>query len=172
MMTDLKADNIYPSITSLIIKNQEYLLSMSHDGVFESLDYKKGTASGRYTNTAMRFTSSVNKNTFIHLKYYNNSNYVLNSFISKDRKSNYFFLIKIFFKNGNLTNNTPDPVNQTIVEKGLIGSLATCFEIKEYIECLYTNYEGYYKASVFDVLNFGNLYSKIIDENIVSEQQL
>lgn len=50
--------------------------------------------------------------------------------------------------------------------------MATCFEIKEYIECLYTNYEGYYKASVFDVLNFGNLYSKIIDENIVSEEQL
>jgi hypothetical protein len=50
--------------------------------------------------------------------------------------------------------------------------LATCFEIKEYIECLYTNSEGYYKASVFDVLNFGNLSSKIINENIVSEQQL
>jgi len=44
LMTNLDADNIYPSITSLIIKNEEYLLSMSHDGVFESLDYKKGTA--------------------------------------------------------------------------------------------------------------------------------
>jgi len=120
----------------------------------------------------MRYTSSINKNTFIHLKYYNNSYYILNSFISKDRKSNYFYLIKILFKNGNLNINKPDPVNQTTVEKGLIGSLATCFEIKEYIECLYTSEEGYYKASVNDVLNLDNLYNKIIDENKVSEPLL
>ena len=172
LMTNLEADNIYPSITSLIIKNQEYLISISHDGNFESLDYKNGFASGQYTNSAMGFTSSVNKNTFIHLKYYNNSNYILNSYISKDGKSNYFFLIKIFFKNGNLTKNKPIPVNETRVEKGLIGALASCFEIRDLIECLYTSSEGYYKASVFDVLNLRNLYSKIIDENIVSEQQL
>ena len=172
MMTNLEANNVYPSITSLIIDNEEYLISISHDGNFESLNYKNGSATGRYTNSAMGFTSNVNKNTFIHLKFYNNSNYILNSFISKDGKSNYFFLIKILFKNGNLTRNRPDPVNETRVEKGLIGALATCFEIEDYIECLYTSQEGYYKASVFDTFNLGNLYSKIIDENIVSEQEL
>ena len=76
------------------------------------------------------------------------------------------------FKNGNLTRNRTDPVNETRVEKGLIGALATCFEIEEYIECLHTSQEGYYKASLFDTFNLGNLYSKIIDENIVSEQEL
>ena len=69
LMTNLEADNIYPSITSLTINNEEYLISFSHDGNFESLDYKKGYASGRYTNTAMAYASNVNKNTFIHLKY-------------------------------------------------------------------------------------------------------
>ena len=172
VMTNLESDNIYPSITSLTINNEEYLISFSHDGVFESLDYNKGHAYGRYSYTAIGYTSNVNKNTFIKLKYYNNSNYVLNSHIAKDGKSNFFFLIKINFRNGNLTKNRPDPVNETRVEKGFIGALATCFEIKEYIECLYTNSERYYKASIFDVLNFGNLYSKIIDENIVSEPQL
>jgi len=172
MMTNLEADNIYPSITSLIINNEEFLISISHNGNFESLNYKNSSATGRYTNTAIGYTSNVNKNTFIHLKFYNNSNYILNSHISKDGKSNFFFLIKIFFKNGNLTKNRPDPVNETRVEKGLIGALATCFEIEEYIECLYTSQDGYYKASVFDTFNLGNLYSKIIDENIVSEQEL
>ena len=172
LMTDLEGDNIYPTMTSLIINNKEYLISLSHDGNIESLDYKKGYAYGRYVFSAIAYISKVNKNTFVHLKYYNNSNYILNSHISKNGKSNFFFLIKINFKNGNLTKNAPDPVNKTSVEKGLIGALATCFEIREFIECLYTNYEGYYKASVFDILNFGNLYSKIIDENIVSEEQL
>ena len=112
MMTDLEADNIYPSITSLIINNEEYLISISHDGVFESLDYKKGFAYGRYASAAIAYTSKVNKNSFIHLKYYNNSNYILNSHISKDRKSNFFFLIKIYFKHENLTRNRPDPVKR------------------------------------------------------------
>ena len=61
LMTNLEANNSYPSITSLIINNEEYLISLSHHGNFESLDYKKGYASGRYTTTAMTYTSAVNK---------------------------------------------------------------------------------------------------------------
>ena len=64
----------------------------------------------------MVYASKINKNTFIHLKYYNNSNY------KKNRKIKFFFLIKIFFKNGNITKTRPDPVNETRVEKGLFGA--------------------------------------------------
>ena len=107
MTTNLEGNNTYPLITSLIINNEENLLSISHDGNFESLNYKKGFASGRYTNSAILYSTIVNKNTFTHLKYYNNSNIILNSYISKDINSNYFILQKIFFGHSNLTKTKP-----------------------------------------------------------------
>ena len=172
MTTELAGNNTYPSITSLIVNNEEYIFSISQDGNFESLDYKKGAASGRYTNSAIIYSSIVNKNTFTHLKYYNYSNIVLNTYISKDINSNFFILQKIYFKHGNLTKKKPERINETRLEKGYIGSVSTCFEIEEFIECLYTTSEGYYNVSVFDILNLGNVYSKKIDENKVTQKAL
>ena len=96
MMTNLQGNNKYPSITYLKIKNEECILSLSYDGYFESLNYKKGTASARQYNSAITFSTNVNKNTFTHLKYYNNSNIVLNTFISKDINSNFLFYKQFF----------------------------------------------------------------------------
>jgi hypothetical protein len=172
MMTNLEGNNTYPSITSLIINNEENLLSISHDGNFESLNYKKGFASGRHTNSAILYSTIVNKNTFTHLKYYNNSNIILNSYISKDINSNYFILQKIFFGHSNLTKTRPVRLNETRSDKGLIDSVVTCFEIKEFIECLYTNSEGYYNVSVFEILNLNKVYSRRIDSNKVTKKEL
>ena len=170
IINNLGGVNAYPLITSLIIDNEEYIVSLSHQGCFESLDYKNGFASGRNTNSALIFSTNVNKNT--SLKYYNNSNIILNSYISKDINKNYFMLQKIFFGKSNINKTRPVPLNETRSDKGLIDSVVTCFEIKEFIECLYTNSEGYYNVSVFDILYLEKVYSKRIDSNKVTEKEL
>ena len=172
IINNLGGVNAYPLITSLIIDNEEYIVSLSHQGCFESLDYKNGFASGRNTNSALIFSTNVNKNTFTSLKYYNNSNIILNSYISKDINKNYFMLQKIFFGKSNINKTRPVPLNETRSDKGLIDSVVTCFEIKEFIECLYTNSEGYYNVSVFDILYLEKVYSKRIDSNKVTEKEL
>ena len=172
IINNLGGVNAYPLITSLIIDNEEYIVSLSHQGCFESLDYKKGFASGRNTNSALIFSTNVNKNTFTSLKYYNNSNIILNSYISKDINKNFFMLQKIFFGKSNINKTRPVPLNETRSDKGLIDSVVTCFEIKEFIECLYTNSEGYYNVSVFDILYLEKVYSKRIDSNKVTEKEL
>ena len=172
VINNLGGVNAYPLITSLIIDNEEYIVSLSHQGCFESLDYKNGFASGRNTNSALIFSTNVNKNTFTSLKYYNNSNIILNSYISKDINKNYFMLQKIFFGKSNINKTRPVPLNETRSDKGLIDSVVTCFEIKEFIECLYTNSEGYYNVSVFDILYLEKVYSKRIDSNKVTEKEL
>jgi hypothetical protein len=136
------------------------------------LDYKNGFASGRNTNSALIFSTNVNKNTFTSLKYYNNSNIILNYYISKDINKNYVMLQKIFFGKSNINKTRPVPLNETRSDKGLIDSVVTCFEIKEFIECLYTNSEGYYNVSVFDILYLEKVYSKRIDSNKVTEKEL
>ena len=172
IINNLGGVNAYPLITSLIIDNEEYIVSLSHQGCFESLDYKNGFASGRNTNSALIFSTNVNKNTFTSLKYYNNSNIILNSYISKDINKNFFMLQKIFFGKSNINKTRPVPLNETRSDKGLIDSVVTCFEIKEFIECLYTNSEGYYNVSVFDILYLEKVYSKRIDSNKVTEKEL
>ena len=172
VINNLGGVNAYPLITSLIIDNEEYIVSLSHQGCFESLDYKNGFASGRNTNSALIFSTNVNKNTFTSLKYYNNSNIILNSYISKDINKNFFMLQKIFFGKSNINKTRPVPLNETRSDKGLIDSVVTCFEIKEFIECLYTNSEGYYNVSVFDILYLEKVYSKRIDSNKVTEKEL
>ena len=172
MTTNLKGYNKYPLITSLIINNEEHIASISHYGYFEILDYKAGNATGRETNSAILFSTNVNKNTFTSLKYYNYSNIVLNAYISKDRNHNFFMLQKIFFRQSNINKTKPLTINETQSDKGLIDSVVTCFEIKEFIECLYTTSEGYYNVSVFDILNLENVYGKKIDTNIVTEKEL
>jgi len=47
----------------------------------------------------------------------------------------------IFFGHVNLTKKMPFALNETRFAKGLIGSVSTCFEIKELIECLYVTNE-------------------------------
>ena len=49
----------------------------------------------------MTDNSLVNKIAFIYLKYYNNKNYALNSYVGKGR--NRLFIQKFYFKNVNIT---------------------------------------------------------------------
>lgn len=87
MSVDIEAYNKYPRITYLKTENKTFLISISHDGNFESFDYEEGFAYSRYTGVALTYTSSINKNTFISLKYYNNSNYIFNTYIGKHNNS-------------------------------------------------------------------------------------
>ena len=87
MSVDIEAYNKYPRITYLKTENKTFLISISHDGNFESFDYEEGFAYSRYTSVALTYTSSINKNTFISLKYYNNSNYIFNTYIGKHNNS-------------------------------------------------------------------------------------
>ena len=59
MTINLEANNIYPMVTSLNIKDEEFLISISQEGNFESFNYKNGFATSQYANTAFRFSSNI-----------------------------------------------------------------------------------------------------------------
>ena len=172
MTINLEAYNIYPMVTSLNIKDEEFLISISQEGNFESFNYKNGFATSQYANSAFRFSSNIYKNSFTNLKYYNNSNYILSSFISKKNKYNYLVLQIIIFNHGDFTIKKPKNYIEKWPDKGLIGTSSTCFEIEEFVECLYTNSEGLYTISLFDILNLDNVYNKTLEQNKVNDTGL
>ena len=97
--------NKYTMITPLIMNNNEGLLTLSHEGSFEAFDFNSNFWFYRFKTDVMTDNSLVTKNTFIYLKYYNNSNYAINSYIGKGK--NRLFIQKLYFKNVNLTKYRP-----------------------------------------------------------------
>ena len=75
---------------------------------------------------------------------------------------------KIYFANANITKKTPVSHNDTKIKYGFPHSPSTCFEISDLIECLYISSEGFYIASLFNILNLDNIYNKTIDTNKVN----
>ena len=124
-------------ITPLIINGDYILLSLSHEGSFESFEFTSYLSYSREKTSAMADNSFICKNTFIYLKYYNSINYVLNAFVGKGR--NRLYIQKLFFKHYNLTKYKPKSYNETVIESALSTSPVTCFEIEELVECLYAN---------------------------------
>ena len=73
----------------------------------------------------MTDNSLVNKSVLIYLKYYNNTNYVFNTYVGKG--NNRLYIQKLYFKNINLTKFRGTEYNKTLIEPVLKTSPITCF---------------------------------------------
>ena len=152
------------------MNNNEGLLTLSHGGSFESFDLNSNLWSPMLRTTVMTDNSLVNKIAFIYLKYYNNKNYALNSYVGKGR--NRLFIQKFYFKNVNITKINAKEYNKTLIESVLKTSPLSCFEIAQFIECLYANLNGFYTITIFDIFNLQISYNTTIETNIISSEYL
>jgi hypothetical protein len=165
------SNNVYPSLTFLNINNIEYLISFSQDGPIELYDFQNDKIFATFNLNVIKTNSVIRKNIFTSLNFYNKTKYILNGFI--DKKITYKFLIqKIYFEKKEITEENVKLINDTNSDKGYRNSSVTCFEIKEFIECLYTNFDKLYTISIFDILTFENIYNKIIETNPITSDYL
>ena len=161
--------NKYPLSSFLYINNYEYLVTFSHEGAqFEIIDYNQENIYYYSIFKVIKYNSFIQKNIFTRLKFYNNSDYIFNAYIDKHNSN--FLIQKLFF----VDYNTKFKI--TCTEKNIgnafINSTVTCFEIDNFLECLYTNSVLLYTVSVFNITNFDNIYNETIEENTVKYSEL
>ena len=87
--------NIYPMISFIKIKGKDYLASLSHDRILELYDINEELYYNIFLFYVINANSNIYKNTFIHLKYYNYTNYILNAYIDRKESNKTFRLQKI-----------------------------------------------------------------------------
>ena len=164
--THYSIENKYPLMTIIKLEdvNKEYLITFSHEGLFELISFHSGKIFSCPLSLVNSGNSFIMKNTFTSLKYYNNQYYVLNAFI--DRNSSNFMIQKLYFQHPDISINLIEN-EEKIVCKAFKNSSVTCFEIGNYIECLYTNLELFYTVSIFEISTLNILHTEVIDENVV-----
>ena len=171
MILDDNSINKYPLFTFLNINDIEYLISFSQDGPIELYDFTNNKINYVFNLNVVKTNSVIRKNIFTNLKFYNNANYILNAFI--DKKKNYKLLVqKIYFEKVKISKENVILINNTNSDLGYRNSSVTCFEIKEFIECLYTNSDLFYTISIYDSLTFNHIYYKVIETNPITTDYL
>ena len=166
--TSIYGYNRYPMITPIKMKNNENLVSFSHEGCFEGFDLKEILWFPKVKNKLIIENSLIAKNTFIYLKNY--ENYILKAYIAKGKDRLYIY--KIYFKNINFTKYTPKISNETMIEGALKTCPVTCFENNDLIVCLYANSNFFYTISIFEIYNFNLVYNTTIDINTINSEEL
>jgi hypothetical protein len=169
--THYSIENKYPLMTVIKLKNtnKEYLATFSHEGQFELISYHSEKIFSCPLSIVNSGNSLIMKNTFTSLKYYNNQYYVLNAFI--DRSSSNFIIQKLYYDHPDISINHIEN-EEKIVCQAFKNSSVTCFEIDNYIECLYTNLEFFYTVSIFDISTLNVLHTEVIEENVVKFEEL
>ena len=154
--------NKYPHLSFLTFDDDEYLISFTQNSMFETFDFYSNKINNQGIFEIIGLNSNINKNTFMRLNYYNNDNYILNSYIEKkDRK----FLLQILkftqlqLRKGNIE------VLQNKVGEGSYYSSATCFETIDLIECLYMDKFRLYTIAIFNISNLEQIYTENIEKN-------
>jgi len=164
-------ENKYPLMTIIKLEdtNKEYLATFSHEGQFELISYHSGKIFKCPLSIVNSGNSLIMKNTFASLAYYNNQYYVFNAFI--DRSSSNLMIQKLYYQHPDISMNHIKNEEKTVCQ-AFKNSSVTCFEIGNYIECLYTNLEFYYTISIIDISTLNVLYTEKIDENAVKFGEL
>ena len=160
--------NRYPLLSFLKFENDEYLLSFCQNSMFESFDFYSNNVFNQGIFQIIGLNSNINKNTFTRLNYYNNSNYILNSYI--DQKHRYFLLQKLNFTQLHL--NTKIGVLENKVGESWHYSSATCFEAIDLIECLYVNIFKLYTIAIFNISNLETIHSEKIEDKSIRSDEL
>ena len=163
-----KTNYSYPVFTFYNIKGREYLASYSQGEEFELIDLKKDIIYSAFHFKVINYIPNNKKDSFFSLNFYNNSQYIINTFVS--RKENCLVIQKIpydiMLKN---KLNPTDPINLSLAYKA---SSVNCFEIKEYIECLYVNSDSFYTVIILNIESLELKYSQKIETNKVRTDYL
>ena len=162
--------NKYPLYTFLYIDGIEYLISLSQDGPLELYDLKNDKIYDMYNLFITKSNSVIRKNVFTSLKFYNNTNYILNGFV--DKKKYNIYIQKLYFQEYSIRKDTVFNINETNSDIGYKNSSVTCFEIKEFIICLYVNNTMLYIVSIFDIHSFEKIYDKVIENDPINADEL
>jgi len=161
--------NKYPHLSFLTFDGDEYLISFTQNSMFESFDLYSNKIYNQGIFQVIGLNSYINKNTFMRLNYYNNDNYILNSYVEKKER---YFLLQIL----NFTQLQLSKGNIQVLQNKVGGSWhlssATCFETKDLIECLYTNIFKLYTIAIFNISNLEQVYSENIEENSIRFNEL
>ena len=176
MSINSATENKSPLLTILRINGKESVVTYSTiNERFELIDYINGNVSPLIYN-GMRGNSFILKNTFISLKYYNYTNYIISIYADKVIKK--FRINKLYYRTNNINSNPNSNGNQIecLAENIDINayeySPVSCFEIGNYVECLYTNSEYLYTVSIIDISNLNIVYNQVIDSNMVTYDEL
>ena len=164
--------NKYPLMAVIKIEddNKEYLATFSHEGSqFELLSYNSGkmfTSSLSIVNSGNSF---ISKNTFMGLKLFDNKNYILSAFV--DKSNSYFMIHKLYYQRPDISMYHIENEEKSLFQ-AFQNSSVTCFEMGDFIGCLYINAESFYAASFFDISSLNLLLTEIIEENIINFGEL
>ena len=161
---------IYPMLSFLKINEKEYIVSLTFDSVFETIDYYENVVYAQGLFLTLKYNSNINKNIFISLNYYDNKDYILIAYT--DRHDRMFSLNLLFFGEINIESRRVEcPIKNSIGE-GDMNSQVTCFEIGNFVECMYVNEYKYYTLSIFNISNLSDilLNEEISDNNIHFKQ--
>ena len=162
--------NYYPEITPLIINKKETLITLSHQGSYESFDFDLNKWFIRLKTQIMTENSEISRNSFLHLKYYNYSNYILNTYIAKGKGR--FYRQKLYFRRSNITKMVPLSVNESYIDSTIKSIFVSCFEVEDLIECLYANSNYIYIITIFDVYDLTQVYNTTLDDNKITNDYI
>ena len=163
--------NIYPQITPLIINNKEHLATFSHEGAFELFDFDLKKWYILQKTKVISENSEINRNSFIHLKYYNYANYILNIFVAKGNKRIVNQLL--YYEKTDITNKYPNEITKLYINYVLKTIPITCFEIENLIECFYANLNYLYIITIFDLQNnLNQVYNATLDNNLITSDYI
>ena len=163
--------NKYPLLTIIKIVDTEYIgVYTNIDGHFEIINFDSAEIYySPINNRDMKSTSNIFKNTFISLKYLDNS-YVFKAFINKSNSQ--LKIEKLYFSHKNIKDYPISVTKANLLLEGSKNSPFSCFEIGNYIECLYINSHLLYIVSVFNISNLNNILNKNIEEDTVKANDL
>ena len=160
--------NKYPLLSFLKFEDDEYLITFTQNAMFESFDFNSNIVYNQGIFQVMGSNSNINKNTFIRLNYFNNNNYILNSYI--ERKDRYFLLQILSFTKLHIDRKIGVLENKVGVSWHY--SSATCFETLDLIECIYVDRFRLYTIAIFNISNLEVLHSENIEDSSIRSDQL
>ena len=157
--------NKYPLLCILNLFGEDYLITFTQNSMFELFEFSKNEVYSQGLFQIIKFNSNINKNTFTSLNYYDNKDYILNSYI--DKKEGYFLLQKLKVNQVYIPSSNIENI-QNKVSEGMRDSSVTCFEALDLIECLFVNEYKFYTISIFNISNLEEIFRENIENNFVT----
>ena len=161
--------NKYPLLCILNLFGEDYLITFCQNSMFELYDFSSNEVYCQGIFQIIGLNSNINKNTFTSLNYYDNKDYILNSYI--DKRNGNFLLQKLKFNQVYIPSRNIENI-QNIVSESMKDSSVTCFEVSDYIECLFVDDFKLYTIAIFNISNLEEIYRKNIENNFVTFKEL
>ena len=157
--------NKYPLLCILNLFGEDYLITFCQNSMFELFNFPQNEIYSQGIFQIIKFNSNINKNTFTSLNYYDNKDYILNSYI--DKRERYFLLQKLKINQVYIPSRDIDNI-QIKVAEGMVDSSVTCFETLDLVECLFVDEYKIYSIAIFKISTLEQIFLENIEDNYVS----